>query len=76
MIKDQVKMGNFEYGKDLDVTKCINGIRHTINPSVGTVSSDLLFDFFDVQKCSIRLLRPHEFSPSLARTITAFEELF
>jgi len=58
------------------VVKFINGKRHTINPSCGTVDSDLLQDFFDVQKCSIRLSRPHEFSNSLAKLLCLSDELF
>ena len=65
-----------KYGQEVDVVKFINGKRHTINPSCSDVNSDLLFDFFDVQKCSIRLSRPHEFSTSLAKLMCLSEELF
>ena len=64
------------YGQQVDVVKFINGKRHTINPSCSTVSSDLLFDFFDVQKCSLRLSRPHEFSTSLSKLMCLSDELF
>ena len=64
------------YGNEVDVVKFINGKRHTVNPSCGSVESDLLFDFFDTQKCSIRLSRPHEFSTSLAKLMCLSDELF
>ena len=65
-----------KYGNEVDVVKFINGKRHTINLSCGAVDSDLLFDFFDNQKCSIRLSRPHEFSASLAKMLSLSDELF
>lgn len=64
------------YGHDVDVVKFINGKRHTINPSCGKVEHDLLFDFFDLQKCSLRLPRPHEFSPSIAKLLCLGDEIF
>lgn len=68
--------GCLRYGHDLDVVKFINGKRHTINPSAGVVEHDLLFDFFDTQRCSIRLSRPHEFSSSIAKLLCLGDELF
>ena len=65
-----------KYGNEVDVVKFINGKRHTINPSSGLVDSDLLFDFFDNQRCSIRLSRPHEFSTSLSKMMCLSDELF
>jgi len=65
-----------KYGHDVDVVKFINGKRHTINPSCGVVEHDLLFDFFDVQRCSLRLSRPHEFSSSIAKLLCLGDELF
>ena len=65
-----------KYGNEVDVVKFINGKRHTVNPSCGTVDHDLLFDFFDNQKCSIRLSRPHEFSTSLAKMMCLSDEIF
>jgi lysine-specific demethylase/histidyl-hydroxylase NO66 len=65
-----------KYGNEVDVVKFINGKRHTINPAKGIVEADLLFDFFDNQKCSIRLSRPHEFSSSLAKLMCLSDELF
>lgn len=64
------------YGHDVDVVKFINGKRHTVNPSCGTVEHDLLFDFFDIQRCSLRLSRPHEFSSSIAKLLCLGDELF
>ena len=65
-----------KYGNEVDVVKFINGKRHTINPSSGTVDSDLLFDFFDNQRCSIRLSRPHEFSSGLSKMMCMSDEIF
>ena len=64
------------YGYDVDVVKFINGKRHTVNPSVGNIDQDLLFDFYDNQKCSLRLPRPHEYSNSLAKLLCLGDELF
>lgn len=68
--------GCLRYGHDVDVVKFINGKRHTVNPSCGTVEHDLLFDFFDVQRCSLRLSRPHEFSSSIAKLLCLGDEIF
>ena len=67
---------NLVYGQDVDVVKFINGKRHTINPGMASVEADLLFDFFDVQKCSLRLSRPQEFSPSLTKLLCLGDEVF
>jgi len=64
------------YGHDVDVVKFINGKRHTINPAVGVVDHDLLFDFFDTQSCSLRLSRPQEFSSSIAKLLCLGDEIF
>ena len=65
-----------KYGHDVDVVKCIKGKRHTINPTASQIDSDLLFDFFDNQGCSLRLPRPHEYSNSLAKLLCLGDELF
>ena len=63
------------YGGDIDVVKYINGKRHTVNPSQ-SIEYDLISDFFNEQKCSMRLLAPQLFSPSLAKLMCLGDELF
>ena len=63
------------YGGDIDVVKYINNKRHTINPPC-PIESDLLNDFFYTQKCSLRLLKPHELSNSLTKLMCLGDELF
>jgi hypothetical protein len=76
-VKEYVKDHDKEmaYGGDIDVVKYINGKRHTINPPC-PVEIDLLNDFFHTQKCSLRLLKPHELSDSLAKLMCLGDELF
>lgn len=64
-----------KYGQDIDVVKYINGKRHSVNPQC-PVNIDLLDDFFNTQKCSLRLVRPHEFSNSLSKIMCLTDEIF
>ena len=57
------------------MVKYINGKRHSINPKC-PVHIDLLDDFFNCQKCSLRLVRPHEFSNSLSKIMCLTDEVF
>ena len=77
MLWSHVKMPGqtLGYGTDIDVVKYLGSKRHTINPEA-PIQIDLLQDFFNEQKCSMRVLKPQTFSSSLAKLMCLTDELF
>jgi lysine-specific demethylase/histidyl-hydroxylase NO66 len=66
-----------EYTTDLDVTLYRNGKRYTLNPTDRTSCDvDMVWDFVNNMKCSLRLLRPHEYDDRVSQLLVLFEEYF
>ncbi|TDH68665.1 hypothetical protein CCR75_004921 [Bremia lactucae] len=74
--KDEVdrilKTHTLEYGTDLDVTKYVDGTRHTLNPA-GTATAKQVWKHFD-EGCSVRLLCPQKFSDNVWKLLTTLED--
>jgi len=68
--------GKLEYTYDVDITLYKNNMRYTLNPSSSKVDRQLVMDFFNLQKCSVRFLRPHQHVDTICSMLAQFEELF
>jgi len=74
-ITEGINSTTLHYGIDIDLVCYKNGIRE--NLKVGEqIKSEEMWDFVDNQKCSIRVLRPQEFSKDLSTMLNILDEFF
>ncbi|CAH0518545.1 unnamed protein product [Peronospora belbahrii] len=61
-----------EYGTDLDLTKYVEGTRHTLNPSSSATAKQVWKHFDD--GCSVRFLCPQKFSDTVWKLLATLED--
>eukprot|EP00698_Gefionella_okellyi_P014945 TRINITY_DN4177_c0_g2_i1.p1 TRINITY_DN4177_c0_g2~~TRINITY_DN4177_c0_g2_i1.p1 ORF type:complete len:500 (-),score=120.33 TRINITY_DN4177_c0_g2_i1:105-1604(-) len=62
------------YGKDIDVTRYKKGERHTYNKEGERAKFEDVWRKFKDNKCSVRVLRPQEYSDSVWQLLSCLEE--
>ncbi|EFC42938.1 predicted protein [Naegleria gruberi] len=76
-IKKTLVDHELRYSYDLDLALYRNGRRFTLNPNKDDVADPtLVWDLYENEKCSIRMLRPQEHSDVLLSLLCHFEEYF
>lgn len=76
-LRELVNQKKLSYGQDIDIALYKNEKRHTLNISSDQpVDSDVLWDLFEKLKCSVRVLRPQEYSDNVSRMLALLEEIF
>ena len=76
-LQDIFKTHALRYGADVDVTKCVNGFRKTLNPSSTTSATpDEIRQFYQDEGASIRLLCPQKFADKIWRVCSVLEDEF
>lgn len=72
---DQIlRNNNMEFTKNIDITEYVDGVRKTLNPD-GRALPPAVWDFYE-SGCSIRLLDPHTYIPSVYKMCSILQELF
>jgi lysine-specific demethylase/histidyl-hydroxylase NO66 len=75
MINTLMEHGALKYSTDMDVTLYKDGKRHTLNPQGGNAADpDLVWQLYDKVGCSVRILRPQQYSPKVASMLALLEE--
>ncbi|KAL1138398.1 hypothetical protein AAG570_008462 [Ranatra chinensis] len=74
MIDELLRHNVVMYGKHVDVTSYTNGVRETLNPE-GRAHPHVIWDYYS-NGCSIRLLNPQYFIPSLHMLLATLQEYF
>ncbi|RMX66140.1 hypothetical protein DD238_003426 [Peronospora effusa] len=67
-----LKTHTLEYGADLDLTKYVEGTRHTLNPS-STATAKQVWKHYD-DGCSVRFLCPQKFSDNVWKLLATLED--
>lgn len=72
-----IKEGKLNLSEDLTLTRYVDGSRETVTPSdPSTADFDYIRDMYAKQQCSLRLLRPSQFSDALYRIVASLEAFF
>lgn len=72
-IQNMIRENHLEYTKNVDITSYRDGVRETHNPE-GKVTSNI-WSFYD-DGCSIRILNPQTFVPSVFKMNAKLQEYF
>ncbi|KAL0484801.1 jcdg [Acrasis kona] len=68
---------DLHYGTDIDLTLYKDGKRHTLNPSSDqSCDRDLVWNYYNMLRCSIRILRPHEYDNTIGLMLNKMERYF
>uniref|UniRef100_A0A7S2R987 Bifunctional lysine-specific demethylase and histidyl-hydroxylase n=1 Tax=Mucochytrium quahogii TaxID=96639 RepID=A0A7S2R987_9STRA len=78
LIQQLVKDGKLKHNRDFSLTQYRNGSRKTLKHDTEQIAtSSTVWPLFDgKEKCSVRLLRPHEHSTFLWKVVSSLEGFF
>lgn len=77
IIDQLLRAGELKYSTDIDVTLYKNGKRLTLNPNGNDlIDADLVWDLYEKQRCSVRVLRPHQYCQRVSTMLAHLEEEF
>lgn len=74
-IDEILRNHNLEFTKNIDITSYVDGVRETHNPDLSRALPPAVWDFFS-SGCSVRLLDPHTYIPSIYKVCAILQELF
>jgi lysine-specific demethylase/histidyl-hydroxylase NO66 len=75
IINTLMENGALKYSTDMDVTLYKDGKRHTLNPQGGLAADPaLVWQLYDKVGCSVRVLRPQQYSQKVSSMLALLEE--